>query len=57
MQTILNDKKYKQKVIEFEEFIDDCYADETFALKILFQSSHGFNNAIDDFFRFKYLLV
>jgi hypothetical protein len=57
MLSMFGNKKYKQKILKLEEFIDDCYENETFNFKISMQTVKEFSNLIDDFFTFQYYLV
>ncbi len=57
MFSTFNQKKYQQKLIRLEEFIDDCYANENFQFKYSIQTNKSLNNLVDDFFTFRYYLV
>ena len=55
--SLFGNKKYKQKIIKLEDFIDDCYENETYNFKTSMQTIKEFSNLIDDFFTFQYYLV
>lgn len=57
MKQIINQKKFKQKVIKLEEFIDEIYSNDTQPFKTLIQTKNKFSNICDDFFQFNLFLV
>ncbi len=57
LKQIVNQKKFKQKIIKLEELIDEAYANDTLPFKMLIQTNPKYHNLVDDFFQFYYILV
>ena len=57
METFLKTKKYDQKIIKLETFIDDIYGYEEFEYKQLIQTEAEYSSFGEDYLQFKYLLV
>lgn len=57
LKKIINQKKYKQKCIKLEEFIDDVYANDAQQFKTMIQTRARYSNLVDDFLQFIYFLV
>ena len=57
LKKLSQQKKYKQKCVKLEDFIDDVYSNDAQQFKTLIQTKTKYSNLVDDFFQFNYFLV